>query len=144
MADRTKVRSHSALALTGPERFLTMLMDSDCEAWCRKLLELCSRVNIAIGEAQLRAAAHSSTIGLAGASLISPQLFERFELPGAKAYCAALKRNGGFAFVHACGHELLMLETLDSDRSGLLGTGPGDGPRERANESYKAERVCLE
>jgi uroporphyrinogen decarboxylase len=117
-----------ALALTGPERFLTMLMDSDCEAWCRKLLELCSRVNIAIGEAQLRAGAHSSTIGLAGASLISPRLFERFELPGAKAYCTALKRRGGFAFVHACGHELLMLEHLIATGADCLELDPETDP----------------
>jgi uroporphyrinogen decarboxylase len=117
-----------ALALTGPERFLTMLMDPDCEAWCRKLLTLCSRVNIAIGEAQLRAGAHSSTIGLAGASLISPKLFQQFELPGARAYCTALKRKGGFAFVHACGHELLMLENLMATGADCLELDPETDP----------------
>jgi uroporphyrinogen decarboxylase len=101
-----------ALALTGPERFLTMLMDQEHADWCRKLLALCSRVNIAIGDAQLRAGAESSTIGLAGASLISPRLFEQFELPGARAFCTALRQAGGFAFVHACGHETMMLENL--------------------------------
>ncbi len=101
-----------ASALAGPERFLTMLMDPELENWCQSLLAFCSRVNVAIGEAQLRAGADSSTIGLAGASLISPALFKKFELPGARAYCAALQRVGGFAFVHACGHETIMLENL--------------------------------
>lgn len=117
-----------ALALTGPERFLTMLMEPEYESWCRKLLDLCSRVNIAIGEAQIRAGAHSSTIGLAGASLISPGLFKRFELPRAKAYCEALQRAGGFAFVHACGHETIMLENLIATGADCLELDPETDP----------------
>lgn len=101
-----------ALALTGPERFLTMLMEPERRAWCLRLVDFCSRVNIALGEAQLRAGADSSTIGLAGTSIISPALFDDFELPGARAFCAALRRRGGFAFVHACGDEGRLLENL--------------------------------
>jgi uroporphyrinogen decarboxylase len=101
-----------ALALTGPERFLTMLMEPEQRNWCLKLVDFCSQVNMALGRAQLRAGADSSTIGLAGTSLISPTLFDAFELPGARAFCAALKRSGGFAFVHACGDETILLENL--------------------------------
>lgn len=101
-----------ALALTGPERFLTMLMEPERRDWCLRLVEFCSEVNVALGEAQRRAGADSSTIGLAGTSLISPALFDAFELPGARAFCAALRRNGSFAFVHACGDETLLLENL--------------------------------
>ena len=101
-----------ALALTGPERFLTMLMEPERRDWCLRLVEFCSRVNVALGEAQRRAGADSSTIGLAGTSLISPTLFDVFERPGARAFCAALRRSGGFAFVHACGDETLLLENL--------------------------------
>ena len=101
-----------ALALTGPERFLTMLMEPERRDWCLRLVDFCSKVNVAMGEAQRRAGADSSTIGLAGTSLISPSLFDAFELPGARAFCAALKRSGGFAFVHACGDETILLENL--------------------------------
>jgi uroporphyrinogen decarboxylase len=101
-----------ALALTGPERFLTMLMEPEHRDWCLRLVDFCTRVNVALGEAQRRAGADSSTIGLAGTSLISPALFDAFELRGARAFCAALRRSGGFAFVHACGDETLLLENL--------------------------------
>ena len=101
-----------ALALTGPERFLTMLMEPEHRDWCARMVDFCSRVNVAMGQAQRRAGADSSTIGLAGTSLISPALFNAFELPGARAFCAALRRSGGFAFVHACGDETILLEKL--------------------------------
>lgn len=101
-----------ALALTGPERFLTMLMEPERRDWCLRFVDFCSRVNVVLGEAQRLAGADSSTIGLAGTSLISPALFDAFELPGARAFCAALRRTGGFAFVHACGDETLLLENL--------------------------------
>jgi uroporphyrinogen decarboxylase len=114
-----------ACALTGPERFLTMLMDPEMHDWCRRLLTLCSQVNIALGEAQFRAGADSSTIGLAGISLISPVLFDAFELPGAKAFCTTLQRKGGFAFVHACGDETLLLKNLVATGADCLELDPG-------------------
>ncbi len=101
-----------AMALTGPERFLTMLMEPERRDWCLRLVDFCSQVNVALGQAQLRAGADSSTIGLAGRSLISPALFDAFELPGARTFCAALRRSGGFAFVHACGDETILLKNL--------------------------------
>jgi uroporphyrinogen decarboxylase len=114
-----------ALALTGPERFLTMLADPEYQPWCRKCVEFCSRVNIALGEAQLRAGAHSSTIGLAGTSLISPRLFDVFELPGTRAFCSALQRKGGFAFVHACGNETKLLNNLLATGADCFELDPG-------------------
>ena len=69
-----------ACALTGPERFLSMLMEPERRDWCLRLVEFCGRVNVALGEAQLRAGADSSTIGLAGLSLVSPTLFDAYEL----------------------------------------------------------------
>jgi uroporphyrinogen decarboxylase len=117
-----------ALALVGPERFLTMLVDAEHHPWCRRLLRLCSDVNVAIGEAQLRAGAHSSTIGLAGTSLISPGVFDAFELPGAKRFCQAMQQAGGFAFVHACGHETMLLEHLLATGANCLELDPATYP----------------
>ncbi len=114
-----------ACALTGPERFLTMLMDPELENWCQKLVAFCSRVNVTLGEAQRRAGADSSTIGLAGTSLISPALFDAFELAGAQAFCAVLKRSGGFAFVHACGDETHLLGNLLATGADCLELDPG-------------------
>jgi len=114
-----------ALALVGPQQFLTMLMQPELRDWCQKLVGFCSRVNVALGEAQLRAGADSSSIGLAGASLISPALFDAFELPGARAFCAAMRRSGGFGFVHACGDETIMLENLLATGADCLELDPG-------------------
>ena len=117
-----------ALALTGPERFLTMLMEPERRDWCLRLVDFCSQVNIALGEAQRRAGADSSTIGLAGTSIISPALFDAFERPGAQAFCAALRRAGGFAFVHACGDETFLLENLLATGADCLELDPQTDP----------------
>ena len=105
-----------ALALCGPERFLTWVGEPESRPAVLRLLDVCSRMNIAFGEAQIRAGAHSSTIGLAGHSLISPATFDQLELPRARAFCAAMQRRGAAGWVHACGNETGLLPHL-------LGTG---------------------
>jgi len=80
---------------------------------------------------------------LAGASLISPGLFECFELPRAMAYCDALKRASGFAFVHACGHETIMLKNLIATGADCLELDPRR-IRQPASEPCRAVPVCLE
>jgi uroporphyrinogen decarboxylase len=117
-----------ALALVGPDRFLTMLMEPERKNWCHRFLDLCSRMNVALCQAQVRSGAHSSSIGLAGASLISPALFDAFELPRARAFCAALHQAGGFAFVHACGDETLLLDHLLATGADCLELDPGTDP----------------
>jgi uroporphyrinogen decarboxylase len=114
-----------ACALVGPQRFLTMLIDPEMTDWCRRLLAFCSQMNVTVGKAQRRAGADSSTIGLAGVSLISPAMFDAFELPGARAFCTAMRRDGGFAFVHACGDETLLLESLAATGADCLELDPG-------------------
>ena len=102
-----------------------MLIDPEMSDWCRRLLAFCSQMNVALGKAQRRAGADSSTIGLAGVSLISPAMFDAFELPGARAFCTAMRRDGGFAFVHACGDETLLLENLVATGADCLELDPG-------------------
>jgi uroporphyrinogen decarboxylase len=117
-----------ACALTGPDRFLTMLMEPEQRGWCLRLVDFCGRVNIALGEAQLRAGADSSTIGLAGLSLISPTLFDTFELPNTIRFCSALQKSGGFAFVHACGNETKLLESFLATGADCLELDPATDP----------------
>jgi uroporphyrinogen decarboxylase len=114
-----------ASALVGPQRFLTMLIDPEMAGWCCRMLGFCSRMNVALGQAQRRAGADSSTIGLAGVSLISPAMFNTYELPGAQAFCAAMQRSGGFAFVHACGDETLLVKNLAASGADCLELDPG-------------------
>jgi MtaA/CmuA family methyltransferase len=117
-----------ALALCGPERFLTWAGDPEYRPHVLRLLQITSRMNVALGEAQIRAGAHGSTIGLAGTSLISPTMFDELELPGAQAFCAAMHRAGGRALVHACGNETKLLDHLVLTGADCLELDPGTDP----------------
>jgi len=113
-----------AMALCGPEQFLLKLMAPELESWVNRLLDICSQMNIALGRAQRRAGAHSSTIGLAGTSIISPALFDKFEAQRAAAFCRALKAAGCHAFVHACGKETHLLPNLIATGASALELDP--------------------
>ena len=117
-----------ALALCGPERFLTWVGEPESRSAIHRLLDICSRMNIAFGEAQIRAGAHSSTIGLAGHSLISPATFDELEQPRARAFCAAMARRGACGWVHACGNETGMLSHLVATGAACIELDPGTDP----------------
>ncbi|MHB0954897.1 MAG: uroporphyrinogen decarboxylase family protein [Pirellulaceae bacterium] len=117
-----------ALALCGPERFLTWVGEPESRAAVHRLLDTCSRMNIAFAEAQIRAGAHSSTIGLAGHSLISPITFDELELPRAIAFCEAVRRCGASGWVHACGNETGMLPNLVATGAACIELDPGTDP----------------
>ena len=117
-----------ALALCGPERLLTWLAEPDSRSYVDRLLDLCSRMNVAFGLAQIRAGAHGSTIGLAGTSLISPAMFDDLELPRAAAFCAAMHQAGGRAWVHACGNETRLLQNLIRTGADCLELDPRTDP----------------
>ena len=105
-----------ALALCGPEKFLTAIMEPHLRPRVLQLLDICSKTNIAYGEAQKRAGAHGSSLGSVGLSLISPKLFDDLERPRVKAFCEAMRRAGLRSFVHSCGNETRLIENL-------MGTG---------------------
>jgi uroporphyrinogen decarboxylase len=117
-----------ALALCGPERFLLWAGQPKLRPHVLRLLQITSQMNVALGEAQIRAGAHGSTIGLAGTSLISPAMFDELELPGAQAFCTAMRRAGGRALVHACGNETKLLEHLIATGADCLELDPGTDP----------------
>ncbi len=117
-----------ALELCGPERFLTWLAEPERRAAVHRLLDICSQMNITFGQAQIRAGAHSSTIGLAGHSLISPDMFVEFEQPRARAFCAAMQLGGGTGWVHACGNETTMLPHLIATDASCIELDPGTDP----------------
>ena len=117
-----------ALALCGPERFLTWVGEPESRPAVHRLLDICSRMNIALGEAQIRAGAHSSTIGLAGHSLISPATFDELELPRARAFCEAMQRHGASGWVHACGNETGMLPNLMGTKAACIELDPLTDP----------------
>ena len=53
-----------ALALCGPERFLTWVGEPETRPAVHRLLDICSRMNIALGEAQIRAETEQMRSGL--------------------------------------------------------------------------------
>jgi MtaA/CmuA family methyltransferase len=117
-----------ALALCGPERFLIWVAQPEHRAAVQRLLDICSRMNIALGEAQVRAGADSSTIGLAGHSLISPATFDELEQPRARAFCEAMTRCGASGWVHACGNETGLLPNLVDTGATCIELDPGTDP----------------
>jgi uroporphyrinogen decarboxylase len=125
-----------ALALCGPEQFLVMLMEPEQEPWVNHLLDLCCQMNLALGLAQRRAGAHSSTIGVVGTSLISPALFDKYEAPRAAVFCHTLKAEGCYGFVHACSDETRLLKNLIATGAAALELAPPTDPHVCKQATY--------
>lgn len=119
-----------AAALCGPEQFLFKLINPDLRPWVNRLLDICCQMNIALGLAQQRAGAHSSTIGLAGTSLIAPHTFAEFEAPRAAAFCKTILAHGCHGVTHTCGHETHLLEHLIATGASVLELDPGTAPKD--------------
>ncbi|HZO98703.1 MAG TPA: uroporphyrinogen decarboxylase family protein [Terriglobia bacterium] len=117
-----------ASALCGPERFLLACSDETQRPKVLRLVEICSRMNIAFGQAQRRAGAHASSIGAYGSSLISPAMFDALEFPGDKAFCDAMRKIQCKSFVHSCGDETALLENLIRTGADCLELDPGTDP----------------
>jgi uroporphyrinogen decarboxylase len=117
-----------AAALWGPENLLTAAGDPELRPQVLMLLKKCSQMNIAFGEAQRRAGAHGSSIGVYGSSLISRHMYSELELPGDTAFCAAMRRIGARSFVHSCGNETDLLPNLISCGADCLELDPATDP----------------
>ena len=117
-----------ASALCGPEKFLLACTDQVLRPRVLRLLEICSRMNIAFGEAQRRAGAHGSSIGAYGSNLISPKMYDELELPGDTAFCDAMRSVGCRSFVHSCGDETHLLPRLIATGADCLELDPGTDP----------------
>ena len=117
-----------AAALWGPENLLEATADPELRPHVLCLVEKCSRMNVAFGEAQRRAGAHGSSIGAYGSSLISKRTYDTFELPGDQAFCTAMRRAGAKSFVHSCGNETDLLENLIQTGADCLELDPATEP----------------
>ena len=117
-----------AAALCGPEKLLLACAEVALRPQVLRLLEICSRMNIAYGQAQRRAGAHGISIGAYGNSLISPQMYDLFEFPGDKAFCDGMRRIGCKSFVHSCGDETALLDNLIRTGADCLELDPRTDP----------------
>jgi uroporphyrinogen decarboxylase len=118
-----------AAALWGPESFLEAAADPDLRPQVRQLLAKCSQMNVLYGEAQRRAGAHGSSIGAYGSSLISKRMYRELEFPGDQAFCAAMRAAGARSFVHSCGNESDLLDSLIDTGADCLELDPATNPR---------------
>ncbi|MCX6621031.1 MAG: hypothetical protein NTY38_08100 [Acidobacteria bacterium] len=117
-----------AAALCGPEKLLLAVMDPDLRPKVLQLLDICSRMNLAYGAAQQRAGAHGTSLGVYGRSMISPKLFRDLELPRLQTFCQEMCRLGLRTFVHSCGNETALLESLIATGASCLELDPRTDP----------------
>jgi MtaA/CmuA family methyltransferase len=117
-----------AAALCGPEKFLLAVMDPDLRPKVLQLCDICSRMNIAFGAAQQRAGAHGTSLGVYGSSMISPRLFCDLELPRVQRFCLEMCKLGLRTFVHSCGNETRLLDSLVQTGASCLELDPRTDP----------------
>jgi MtaA/CmuA family methyltransferase len=101
--------------LRGAEPFLLDLVTED-EKDLQELLEFCSEVVIAYGQAMISTGVHGIQYGDSTASLIGPEHYQRFVLPYQRKSVQALAGNDCDIWIHICGnteHLLHFLRSLD-------------------------------
>jgi uroporphyrinogen decarboxylase len=101
--------------LRGTQDFLLDIVTHD-ENEVHSFLEFCTEVVIAYGRAMIASGVHGIQYGDSTASLISPDLYEKFVLPYQKRSLCALANPCTDLWVHICGdtrHILHLLRDLD-------------------------------
>jgi len=104
-----------AAILRGTQNFLMDIVTED-ESEVHSFLEFCTEVVIAYGKAMIATGVHGIQYGDATASLISPDLYEKFALPYQERSLSALSNRETDLWVHICGdtrHILHFLSDLD-------------------------------
>jgi MtaA/CmuA family methyltransferase len=104
-----------AAVLRGAEPFLLDLVTED-EKDLQELLEFCSEVVIAYGQAMISTGVHGIQYGDSTASLIGPEHYQRFVLPYQRKSVDALAGHDCDIWIHICGnteHLLHFLRSLD-------------------------------
>jgi MtaA/CmuA family methyltransferase len=96
--------------LVGDQALLFSLYDRP--AWVHELLELCTEVEIAFAQEQVRAGADLIGLGDAIASLVSPQMYQEFALPYEQRIFQAVHDLGALARLHICGNTTRILPLM--------------------------------
>ena len=130
-----------ASALCGPQRLLLAILDESLRPRILKLIETCTKMNIALGQAQKRAGAHGTTIGAFGSSMISPATYRELEFPGNKAFCLAMREASIYPFVHSCGNETHLLPDLVATGANCLELDPKTDPQ--TCKAATAGKICV-
>lgn len=130
-----------AMALWGPENFLLAAMNPELKPHIHKLLDICTQMNVALGEAQSRAGAHSSTIGAAGTSLLSPTMYMELEFPGNVTFCNSMRSAGIYGCLHVCGKEDHLLDQLIKTGADWIELDPSTNPA--LCKQVFQDRICV-
>lgn len=93
--------------LVGDQTLLYGLYDRP--DWICDLLEVCTEVEIAFAEAQVRAGADIIGLGDAIASLVSPAMYRQFALPYEQRIFRAVHDLGAIGRLHICGNTTRIL-----------------------------------
>ncbi len=104
-----------AAVLRGAQQFMLDLV-TEPERDLHELLDFCTEVVIAYGQAMIATGVHGIQYGDSTASLISPEHYERFTLPYQKKSVDALVGQNCDIWIHICGktdHLLHFLKPLD-------------------------------
>lgn len=100
-----------AAVLRGAQAFLLDLVTED-EKDLRELLDFCTEVVIAYGQAMIDTGVHGIQYGDSTASLISPEHYERFALPYQQSSVDALAGKDCDIWIHICGNTEHLLHFL--------------------------------
>jgi uroporphyrinogen decarboxylase len=100
-----------AAVLRGAQPFMLDLVTED-EIQLHELLEFCTDVVIAYGQAMIATGVHGIQYGDSTASLISPEHYERFALPYQQRSVDALAGQNCDIWIHICGNTEHLLHFL--------------------------------
>jgi MtaA/CmuA family methyltransferase len=91
----------------------TLMIDFfDDEEFIKDLFTFTTEMAIIFAQAQIDAGADLIGVGDAAASLIGPELYEKFVLPEEKRLCEAIHQAGAAARLHICGNISPSLEQI--------------------------------
>jgi MtaA/CmuA family methyltransferase len=100
-----------AAVLRGAQQFLLDLVTEE-ETDLHQLLDFCTEVVIAYGQAMIATGVHGIQYGDSTASLVGPEHYERFALPYQQRSVDALVGNNCDIWIHICGNTEHLLHFL--------------------------------
>jgi len=101
-----------AISIMDKQQFLMACLDPELENQVHALLDFCTRCIIRLCEAFKAVGAHGTCIGGMGTSLVSPQVWQKFERLYQERYVQACRRLGLYSFTHTCGREDRLIPSL--------------------------------
>jgi len=100
-----------AAVLRGAQQFMLDLV-TEPERDLHELLDFCTEVVIAYGQAMIATGVHGIQYGDSTASLISPDQYREFVLPYEIEIAEKIRKNGALSLLHICGNVINALPDI--------------------------------